>query len=196
MSRSSPSEDRDIVWFEVEKSEEGRGGSEEAEEILNAGANKFSTSSAAFRDPKMIAEMVKEFGAKTVTVAIDVLQNPQMPSGYEVYIDGGNTATGRDAVEWAKEVDGYGVGCILPTSKSTDGVKCGYDLPLIEKIRAVARDEVDIVASGGAGKLEHFAEAAKAGANVLLAASVFHFHLIDIPELKKFLAGKGFDVSL
>jgi len=88
-----------------------------AAEILAAGANKFSTSSAAFRNPKMIAEMVKEFGPKTVTVAIDVLQNPAMSSGYEVYIDGGNTATGKDAVEWAKEVDGYGVGCILPTSK-------------------------------------------------------------------------------
>ena len=167
-----------------------------AEEILKAGANKFSTSSAAFRNPKMIAEMVKEFGPKTVTVAIDVLQNPKMPSGYEVYIDGGNTATGKDAVEWAKEVDGYGVGCILPTSKSTDGVRTGYDLPLIEKIRAVARPEVDIVASGGAGTMEHFAEAAKAGANVLLAASVFHFHVIDIPTLKKFLQDRGFSVRL
>ena len=165
-----------------------------AEEILKAGANKFSTSSAAFRNPKMIAEMVKEFGPKTVTVAIDVLQNPAMPSGYEVYIDGGNTATGKDAVEWAKEVDGYGVGCILPTSKSTDGVKEGYDLPLIEKIRAAAREEVDVVASGGAGTMEHFAEAAKAGANVLLAASVFHFHIIDIPSLKAFLKAKGFSV--
>ena len=167
-----------------------------AEEILKAGANKFSTSSAAFRKPEMIAEMVKEFGPKTVTVAIDVLQNPKMPSGYEVYIDGGNTATGKDAVEWAKEVDGYGVGCILPTSKSTDGVKEGYDLPLIEKIRAVARDEVDIVASGGAGTMEHFAEAAKAGANVLLAASVFHFHIIDIPSLKTFLKDRGFSVRV
>ena len=166
-----------------------------AEEILKAGANKFSTSSAAFRNPGMIAEMVKEFGSKTVTVAIDVLQNPAMPSGYEVYIDGGNTATGKDAVEWAKEVDGYGVGCILPTSKSTDGVKEGYDLPLIEKIRAAARPEVDVVASGGAGTMEHFAEAAEAGANVLLAASVFHFHVIDIPELKKFLKDSGFTVA-
>ena len=166
-----------------------------AEEILKAGANKFSTSSAAFRNPGMIAEMVKEFGPKTVTVAIDVLQNPAMPSGYEVYIDGGNTATGKDAVEWAKEVDGYGVGCILPTSKSTDGVRTGYDLPLIEKIRKVARDEVDVVASGGAGTMEHFAEAASAGANVLLAASVFHFHVIDIPELKGFLRNRGFAVS-
>ena len=165
-----------------------------AEEVLKAGANKFSTSSAVFRNPQMIAEMVKEFGSKTVTVAIDVLQNAAMPSGYEVYIDGGNTATGKDAIEWAKEVDGYGVGCILPTSKSTDGVRTGYDLPLISKIRAIAREEVDVVASGGAGTMEHFAEAAEAGANVLLAASVFHFHIIDIPELKRFLKGRGFDV--
>ena len=165
-----------------------------AEEVLNAGADKVSTSSAVFRQPKLVAEMVKEFGPKTVTVAIDVLQNPAMPSGYEVYIDGGHTATERDAVEWAKEVDGYGVGCILPTSKSTDGVHTGYDLPLIEKIRAVARDEVDVVASGGAGTMEHFAEAAEAGANVLLAASVFHFHVIDIPALKEFLKGRGFEV--
>lgn len=165
-----------------------------AEEVLKAGANKISTSSAVFRKPQLVAEMVKEFGPKTVTVAIDVLQNPAMPSGYEVYIDGGHTATGKDAVEWAKEVDGYGVGCILPTSKSTDGVRTGYDLPLIEKIRAVARDEVDVVASGGAGTMEHFAEAANAGANVLLAASVFHFHVIDIPALKEFLKGRGFKV--
>ncbi len=167
-----------------------------AEEILKAGADKFSTSSAAFRNPAMVGEMVTEFGSGAVTVAIDVLQNPAMPSGYEVYIDGGNTATGRDAVEWAKEVDGYGVGCILPTSKSTDGVRTGYDLPLIRKIRAVARPEVDVVASGGAGTMEHFAEAAEAGANVLLAASVFHFHVIDIPSLKKFLKERGFSVNL
>ncbi len=167
-----------------------------AEEILKAGADKFSTSSAAFRNPAMVGEMVTEFGSGAVTVAIDVLQNPAMPSGYEVYIDGGNTATGRDAVEWAKEVDGYGVGCILPTSKSTDGVRTGYDLPLIRKIRAVARPEVDVVASGGAGTMEHFAEAAEAGANVLLAASVFHFHVINIPSLKRFLKERGFSVKL
>ena len=165
-----------------------------AEEILKAGANKFSTSSAAFRNPGMIAEMVKEFGAEKVTVAIDVAQNAAMPSGYEVFIDGGRTATGKDAIEWAKQVDGYGVRCILPTSKSTDGVRTGYDLPLIRKVRAAARPEVDVVASGGAGTMEHFAEAAEAGANVLLAASVFHFHIVDIPELKKFLKGRGFAV--
>lgn len=166
-----------------------------AADILAAGANKVSTSSAVFRSPKMIAEMVKEFGSEKVTVAIDVLQNPAMASGYEVYIDGGRTATGKDAIEWAKEVDGYGVGCILPTSKSTDGVRTGYDLPLIEKIRKVARDEVSVVASGGAGAMEHFAAAAEAGADVLLAASVFHFHVIGIPELKAFLRDRGFKVA-
>ena len=165
-----------------------------AAEVLAAGADKFSTSSAVFRSPKMIADMVKEFGPDKVTVAIDVAQNSTMSSGYEVFIDGGRTATGKDAIEWAKEVDGYGVKCILPTSKSTDGVRTGYDLPLIEKIRRIAREEVDVVASGGAGTMEHFAEAASAGANVLLAASVFHFHIIGIPELKAFLKGRGFEV--
>lgn len=167
-----------------------------AEEVLNAGANKFSTSSAVFRTPMMIREMVKEFGPKTVTVAIDVMQNPAMPSGYEVYIDGGNTATGKDAIEWAKQVNDFGVGCVLPTSKSTDGVRTGYDLPLIRKMRETVRPEVDVVASGGAGTMEHFAEAAEAGANILLAASVFHFKVIGIGELKAFLKEKGLSVTL
>ena len=163
-----------------------------AADVLAAGADKFSTSSAVFRNPQMIGERVKEFGPDKVTVAIDVAQNPALPSGYEVFIDGGRTATGKDAVEWAKAVDGYGVKCILPTSKSTDGVRTGYDLPLIRKIREIT--DADMVASGGAGTMEHFAEAAEAGATVLLAASVFHFHVIGIPELKQFLRDRGFAV--
>ena len=163
-----------------------------AAEVIEAGADKFSTSSAVFRNPGMIGEMVKEFGADKVTVAIDVAQNAAMPSGYEVFIDGGRTATGFDAIEWARKVDGFGVKTVLPTSKSTDGVRTGYDLPLIRKIREVT--DADVVASGGAGTMEHFAEAAEAGATVLLAASVFHFKIIGIPELKKFLASRGFEV--
>lgn len=166
---------------------------EAAQAVLNAGADKISTSSAVFRKPEMIAEMVKEFGADKVTVAIDVAQNAAMPSGYEVFIDGGRTATGADAIEWAKKVDGFGVKTILPTSKSTDGVRTGYDLPLIRKIREIT--DADIVASGGAGTMEHFAEAAQAGATVLLAASVFHFNVIKIPELKAFLKERGFTVN-
>jgi cyclase len=136
--------------------------------------------------------MVKEFGRDRVTVAIDAAMSSKLPSGYEVYIDGGRTATGKDAIEWAKQADGYGVGTILPTSKTTDGVKTGYDLPLIRKIKAATSAEV--VASGGAGKLEHFYDAAQAGATVLLAASVFHFNLIGIPELKDYLKKRGVPV--
>jgi cyclase len=161
-----------------------------AAEVLAAGADKISTSSAVFRKPEMIAEMVKEFGPEKITVAIDVAQNGAMPSGYEVFIDGGRTATGKDAIEWAKAVDGFGVRTILPTSKSTDGVRTGYDLPLIRKIRAIT--DADVVASGGAGTMEHFAEAVEAGATVLLAASVFHFNIISIPELKRYLGTRGF----
>jgi imidazole glycerol-phosphate synthase subunit HisF len=160
--------------------------------VLAAGADRISTSSAAFRKPDVIAEMVKEFGADRVTVAIDAAVNENLPSGYEVYIDGGRTATGVDAVEWAKQVDGFGVPVILPTSKTTDGVKTGYDLPLIRKIKAAVSAEV--VASGGAGTPEHFYDAAQAGATILLAASVFHFNIIAIPELKAYLKSRGVDV--
>jgi cyclase len=157
--------------------------------VLEAGADKISTSSAAFRKPEAIKEMVKEFGAQRVTVAIDAAQNAKLPSGYEVFIDGGRTATGADALEWARRVDGDGVKTILPTSKSTDGMRTGYDLPLIRAIKNATSAEV--VASGGAGKLEHFYEAVQAGAMILLAASVFHFGLISIPALKNYLKGKG-----
>ncbi len=160
-----------------------------ATEVLDAGANKVSVSSAAFRSPELVPDMVAAFGADKVTVAIDVDQNPAMPSGYEVYIDGGRTPTGADAIEWAKRADGFGVACILPTSKAGDGARTGYDLPVI---RAMA-DAVSaaVVASGGAGTLDHFYEAVEAGATILLAASVFHFHIIDIPELKAYLRERG-----
>ena len=165
---------------------------ESARSVLSAGANKVSTSSAAFRRPELIKELISEFGVNAVTVAIDLDVNPAMPSGYEVYIDGGRTATGFDAVDFAKKVDDFGVKVILPTSKAGDGAKTGYDLPVI---RAMAKScSATIVASGGAGKMEHFIEAAEAGAGVLLAASVFHFHMIDIPELKQELKRHGFSV--
>ena len=160
--------------------------------VLKAGANKISTSSAAFRNPDIIRQMVKEFGADKVTVAVDVDVNEKLPSGYEVYIDGGRTATGFDAIEWAKKVDSFGIKTILPTSKAGDGAKTGYDLPVIKAMADTTNAE--IVASGGAGKLEHFYEAVKAGATILLAASVFHFNIISIGQLKKYLKQKGVNV--
>ncbi len=161
--------------------------------VIAAGAHKVSTSSAAFRKPAVIAEMVRELGVDKVTVAIDVDRNPGLPSGYEVFIDGGRTATGKDALEWSKQVAGYGVRCILPTSKATDGARTGYDLPLIRRIAEATHTAV--VASGGAGTLEHFREAAEAGATVLLAASVFHFGVIPIPKLKSYLRESGFNLK-
>ena len=174
--------------------------------VIEAGADKVSVSSAAFRRPDVISQMVAEFGPKKVTVAIDVDRNKSLPSGYEVYIDGGRTATGADAIEWAKKVDGFGVSVILPTSKAGDGAKTGYDLPVIKAMANACsprsfcsmkneRGSAAIVASGGAGKLEHFYDAVEAGATVLLAASVFHFHIIDIQELKDYLRSRGLNVK-
>ena len=163
-----------------------------AEAVLSAGADKISISSAAYRNPNMISEMVRVFGPEKVTVAIDVDRNKALPSGYEVYINGGRTATGTDAIEWAKRIDGYGVSVILPTSKAGDGARTGYDLPVIRAIKNVVKAEV--VASGGAGKSEHFLEAVNAGAAILLAASVFHFGIIKIPELKVYLRSQGLNV--
>lgn len=163
-----------------------------ASAVIEAGADKVSVSSAAFRDPGLIPAMIKEFGADKVTVAIDVDRNDALPSGYEVYIDGGRTAAGADAIEWARRVDGFGVACILPTSKAGDGARTGYDLPVIRAMADVVSAE--IVASGGAGTLEHFYAAAQAGATILLAASVFHFKIIDIQELKQYLSRRGVNV--
>jgi len=160
--------------------------------VLGAGADKVSTSSAAFRRPEVIGEMIKEFGPDKVTVAIDVDQNDAMPSGYEVYIDGGRTATGADAIEWARKVDGFGVQVILPTSKAGDGAKTGYDLPVIRAMKDVV--SATIVASGGAGELEHFYQAVEAGATVLLAASVFHFNMLQISDVKEYLRSRGVSV--
>jgi len=161
--------------------------------VLAAGADKVSTSSAAFRRPEVIAEMIKAFGPDKITVAIDVDQNAAMPSGYEVYIDGGRTATGADAIEWAKKVDGFGVPVILPTSKAGDGAKTGYDLPVIRAMKDAV--SATIVASGGAGELEHFYQAVEAGATVLLAASVFHFNMLQISQVKEYLRGRGLSVA-
>jgi len=159
----------------------------DAEAVLAAGADRVSISSAAYREPGLIDQAAARFGQDKIVVAIDVDLNPALPSGYEVYIDGGNTATGTDAIAWAKEAENRGAGFILPTSKTRDGAKTGYDIPLIRGIKAVVK--VPVVASGGAGSMEHFLEAARDGqADILLAASVFHFGEISIPVLKAYLA--------
>jgi len=163
------------------------------EAALDAGAAKVSMSSAAVREPELIERAAKEFGPERVVVAIDAERSEETPSGYEVYIDGGRTATRMDAFEFASAAEGRGAGAILPTSKATDGVKEGYDIPLTRGIAECVA--VPVIASGGAGKPEHFYQAATEGkASVLLAASVFHFGEIRIGELKDYLRGKGVPV--
>ena len=163
--------------------------------VLQAGADKISTSSAAFRKPEIIEQMIKELGAEKVTVAIDVDVNESLPSGYEVYIDGGRTATGTDALEWAKKVDGYGVPVILPTSKAGDGALTGFDLPVIKAMADACSAE--IVASAGAGTLEHLYEAIIEGhADAVLVASIAHFGKYTIKQMKEYLAERFIPVKL
>jgi cyclase len=172
----------------------GIGSIKDAEEVLAAGADRISLSSASFRKPGLIDQLAARFGSDKLVVAIDVDRNPDLPSGYEVYIDGGNTRTGKDAIQWAQEAESRGAGYILPTSKTRDGAKTGYDIPLIRGIKEVVK--VPVIASGGAGSKEHFLEAVRDGkADILLAASVFHFGEININELKKYLKENGVNVN-
>ncbi len=165
------------------------------EDALDAGADKVSMSSAAVRNPELVEEAAAEFGSGTIVVAIDADLSDEVASGYEVYIDGGRTPTRIDAFQFAQAAEDRGAGTILPTSKQTDGTKDGYDIPLTRGI--ADRVSVPVIASGGAGKMEHFYEAATdGGAAILLAASVFHFGEIMIPDLKAYLKGKGLQVRL
>jgi cyclase len=165
------------------------------EEAVKRGAAKVSISSAAYRDPGMVKNAVKEFGSKRIIVAIDADMNEKLPSRREVYIDGGQTPTGRDAVDFAKEMADIGVGELLPTSKATDGVRKGYDLHLTREI--ADSTGLPVIASGGAGTLEHFYEAAVNGhAQAVLGASVFHFGVFTIQEVKEYLRSRGIDVYL
>ena len=165
------------------------------EDALKSGASSVSISSAAFRDPAMVDEAVKRFGSEKIIVAIDADFNESCPSRREVYIDGGRTPTRKDAIEFSREMAGIGVGRLLPTSKATDGTKAGYDIQLT---RAMAdATGLPVIASGGAGKLEHFLEAAIEGqAQGLLAASVFHFGTFSIRQVKEYLRDQGVSVRL
>jgi cyclase len=167
---------------------------EDIARLMDTGASAVSLSSAAFRDPSLISDAAKRFGSEKIIVAIDVDRNPDLPSGYEVYIDGGRTATGSDALEFARKAKELGAGQLLPTSKATDGTKDGYDLTIT---RAMAEATgLPVIASGGAGTLEHMYLAVVEGkASGILAASVFHFREISIPDLKRYLSERGVKVS-
>ena len=162
--------------------------------ILNAGADKVSVNSAAVKNPELIREAAERFGSQCVVCAIDAKRRED-GSGWEVYLNGGRVNTGIDAVEWAKRAAELGAGEILLTSMDCDGTKAGYD---IELTRAVSESvSIPVIASGGAGNMEHFLEAFRDGkADAVLAASLFHFKEIEINELKRYLAENGESVRL
>jgi cyclase len=164
---------------------------EDAQAVLDAGADKVSVNSAAVARPDLLDELAAQFGAQCVVLAIDAKARGG-EEGWEVHVAGGRTPTGRDAVEWAREGVARGAGEILLTSMDRDGTKDGYDLALT---RAVAEAvPVPVIASGGAGRLEHLSEAVQAGADAVLLASILHYGQHDIGEIKAHLAADGVPV--
>lgn len=168
---------------------------EDIELVLDAGANNISMNSAAVKNPDLVKQSAKAFGAEKVTVAIDARRNTGMPSGFELVVSGGTKPVGKDAIEWAKQCQDLGAGVILPTSMDGDGTQAGYDIEFTKAVSDVVT--LPVIASGGAGKLEHFSEAAmQGGAEILLAASVFHYRILSIREVKEYLKSKGLQVNL
>ena len=163
--------------------------------VLGAGASKVSMNSAAVKNPELVREAATKYGSGKITVAIDARRNEAMPSGFELVVAGGTTPVGKDAIAWARQCQALGAGVILPTSMDGDGTLAGYDLEFTKAIAEAVT--VPVVASGGAGTLEHFYEAVvKGGASVVLAASVFHFRTFSIRQVKEYLRDKGLKVTL
>ena len=158
--------------------------------LLNVGCDKISLNSAAIKNPNLIDEAANKFGSQCVLVAIDAKKTDE---SYSVFINGGRLDTGKDALAWAKEAQERGAGEILLTSMDCDGVKNGFELNLTRIFSAL---DIPVIASGGAGKMEHFKDAFLAGADACLAASIFHFSEIEIKELKTYLREQGIEVRL
>lgn len=170
---------------------------EDIDALLRAGADKVSVNSAAVARPEFLAEAAARFGSQCVVIAVDARRvrdrtDVRCPSGYEVTTHGGRRGTGIDAVEWVRRAEDAGAGEILLTSMDADGTKNGFDIDMLAAIRAAVG--VPLIASGGAGSLDHFPEAVAAGADAVLAASVFHFGELRIDAVKEQLARAGYPV--
>lgn len=163
---------------------------DDATAVLRAGADKVAANTALVRDPDLTRRLADRFGRQCVVAAIDARRRPD--GRFEVVVRGGREATPLDAVEWAARLEALGAGEILLTSMDTDGTRQGYDLPLLQEV--VAAVKIPVIASGGAGTLAHFAEALRAGAHGVLAASVFHDRGTTLPEARAYLAAQGFSV--
>ena len=164
--------------------------------LLRAGADKVSINTAAIGRPEFLAESSRRFGSQCIVLSVDARRvpadAPPTPSGFEVTTHGGRRGTGIDALEWAQQGAELGVGEILLNSMDADGTKAGFDLEMIRRVRALV--DVPVIASGGAGAVEHFAPAVEAGADAVLAASVFHFGIMRIGEVKNALRDAGVEI--
>ncbi|HVP63254.1 MAG TPA: imidazole glycerol phosphate synthase subunit HisF [candidate division Zixibacteria bacterium] len=167
----------------------------DAAALFDAGADKITINSAAVKTPELITEIAERFGSQAVVLAIDARRGLSPVEDAEVYVAGGRTHTGRKALEWAREVESRGAGEIMLTSMDRDGTRIGFDCPLTA---AIARSvSIPVIASGGAGAAEHFTEVFKDGdADAALAASIFHFGIHDVRELKAFLQREGIPMRL
>jgi len=168
---------------------------EDMRAILLAGADKVSVNSAAVHSPQLIEQAAQRFGSQCIVVAIDARARRPGESGWNVYVSGGRINTGLDAVAWACEVERRGAGEILLTSMDGDGTQAGYDIPLTRAISDAVR--IPVIASGGAGRLDHFTEAlTEGGAAAALAASLFHFRQLSIMDVKRHLLEAGVPVRI
>ena len=167
---------------------------QDVEALLAAGASKVSINTAAVRNPELVREAAERFDSECITVAIDTRGSCDLASGFEVMINGGRAGTGIDAVEWARKVEDLGAGAILPTSMDADGTQAGYDLAMTRAIADAV--SVPVIASGGAGNLEHLVEVLREGADAVLAASIFHYGEYTIREAKDYMAARGIPVRL
>jgi cyclase len=168
---------------------------EDAQAVLDAGADKVSVNSAALARPELLDELAGVFGAQCVVLAIDAkASSPRGEEGWQAYVAGGRKPAGRDAVEWAHEGAERGAGEILLTSMDRDGTSDGYDLPLTAAVSAAV--DVPVIASGGAGEPEHLVDALRAGADAVLCASIFHYNHHTVAEAKSHIAAAGIPVRL
>ncbi|MBW0102987.1 imidazole glycerol phosphate synthase subunit HisF [Pseudonocardia sp. KRD291] len=169
---------------------------DDVDAMLRAGADKVSVNTAAIARPELLHEMSRRFGSQCIVLSVDARRVPDgekpQPSGYEVTTHGGRRSAGVDAVEWARRGQELGVGEILLNSMDADGTRAGFDIEMISQVRAVV--DVPVIASGGAGEVGHFAPAVRAGADAVLAASVFHFGTLRISEVKDALRGAEVEV--
>jgi cyclase len=173
----------------------GIGSLEDIDMVLAAGANKVSMNSAAVSNPELVRQAAAKFGSAKIVIAVDARRNRAMPSGFELVVSGGTKPVGQDAIAWTKRCEELGAGTILPTSMDGDGTLAGYDLEFTRAVSDAVK--LPVIASGGAGKLEHFYDAVvKGGAQTLLAASVFHFRMLSIRQVKEYLRSKGLAISL